>query len=139
MKKLILVLMLAVLLIGCAEQKAAETEVSENVISEEKTVESANVKAFDLRIFDNSIDPTDITVKQGDMVELSITNQITVQESEDEQAEEKEIFRISEHSIDEQIAKGATTIITFTADKEGRFLYGDLSDENAAKGVLIVE
>ena len=121
--------MLAVLLVGCVEQTVVEDNSEEKVMEDNKEDAQESVEAFNIRVVNGKMDPEFIEVSLGDKVELAVTN-------EDNSTK---IFEIDEYSIDEQVAEGATTIIKFTADKEGSFYYGDLSEENAVKGRLIVE
>jgi len=125
MNKIILVLMLTVLLVGCVEQTIVKENKEYKVVEEDKV----EVATFNVRFVNGKMDPEFIEVNLGQDVELSVTNEDN----------ETEIFMIDDYSIDEQIADGATTIIKFKADKEGSFFYGDLSKENVLKGRLIVK
>jgi len=120
------ILLLFVFLVGCAVQEpvveevqveepvveVVEEVVEELVVKEVPVVEEPVVKEFNIIAKRWDFTPGTITVQKGDNVKLSI-----------ESIDVRHGIAIPAFNINQQLNPGETTIIEFTADKEGSFRF----------------
>ena len=105
MRKILLVGLLALILIvtGCAKGGAA-ADVSGNLEN--------GVRVIQMKAFQFGFDPNPVVVNEGEKVKLVVTS-----------TDVTHGFSIAEFGVNVQLFPGRPTIIDFTADKSGTFIF----------------
>jgi plastocyanin len=118
MKKIIAILAILMLfLTACGSETTEETETTD-------ADTTATVKEFEVRMYEDKIDPTTMTVNEGDTVRLVFLNT------------NPKHFSLEKFDIEEDVTTG---VIEFVASEKGAFEYrcSDCDQENLY-GVLKV-
>ena len=83
-------------------------------------------RSFDLEISENGMRPEEISVRQGDRVDMSIRSEGRIE------------LHVHGYGIEREVGPGETTGLSFEADLTGRFPMEDHETEKVL-GVLVVE
>ncbi len=94
--------------------------------------QAVNTKEFQLTAFKSSYSPSTITVNKGDHVKITITTE-----------DVEHGFSLPDYGISTTISPGKSTLVEFTADKQGEFTFFCTvfcgSGHPGMKGSLIVK
>lgn len=107
MRELLMLLLASLMLFGCSSPGSPGYENDPGVVN---AASSGNTVDIDVVAKKWSFTPNVITVNKGDRVRLSITSQDVAHG-----------FMLPEYGINERIEPGNTTVVEFTADKQGEF------------------
>lgn len=83
-------------------------------------------RSFDLRISENGMKPEEVSVREGDLVAMSIRSKSRIE------------LHVHGYDIGREVGPGETTGMSFEADLTGRFPVEDHETESVL-GVLVVE
>ena len=86
----------------------------------------SQTQEFDLRISGDTMEPSDITVTEGDRVELRLTSDTPLE------------LHLHGYDLEREVAPGEPATLSFEADLTGRFEMEDHESEEVL-GVLIVQ
>ena len=114
MKKVLLLLILTILLVGCAPQEPtiapAPVETNEPEVASQPKIKAVREISIIAKRFE--FEPSTIEVNQGDTVKLTIKS-----------VDVKHGFAISEYSIYTSLPPNKEVQVEFVADKVGEFTY----------------
>jgi len=138
MKRLIIIILIAMSLVSCAKTVEKEpkqmmplefTSYVESGPDEEVAMNQLQtIKTFTIRAVDKGFSPEVLNVNVGDRIGLYLTNT---------RSQNVETISINDHSIEDFYHTGNTIYVEFVADKMGEFDFGD-DRANSRKGKLIV-
>jgi len=161
MKKLFIFIIFGILLLSSCSEKSVQSNMDSEpidtsmqyVIGEQDSNNQDKVKFFEVRITENDIDPSEINVNTGDNVRLSVASLVQLERNDlgdkemdrfsaDENDFDRHLlepirFEVEGFPVDQAVYEGSPTIIAFTADKSGEFVFGDMSHQTR-KGLLVV-
>jgi len=99
-----------------AQSEPVEAEMpvpgQEGEVEETAVVPDSGVKEFDITAKQWEFTPSTIRINEGDMVKLNIKN-LDVAHG----------FAIFEFNVNERLPTGKTTVVEFTADKKGEYIF----------------